>query len=318
MLIESLKRHFFSSPVQPSDNKGETCVYFHDFRSQEHPKEFGVMSFAGGNFSVSDVFSKIKKALNISANTPMQAYAVKDAAKLRYSWLYDLERDGYGPKRNFTPLAESELLSRHNHILVNYHHSQHNEDYIIQNIFDRIGTSSGYFVEFGAGDGQTISNTVLLRYAGWKGLLIEPGGWFNKNIPGIACRSDFLTPENIESVFDDARVPTSLDLLSIDIDGNDYYLWQALNRYQPRLLVIEVDGYSHAIHKLESFEAPGNGPKSSLIAMTQLCEKKGYSLVYNNLGNAFYIRKHDYENHFRPIKGVAWNEPFTATCDLFS
>lgn len=159
---------------------------------------------------------------------------------------------------------------------------------------------------------------MVLRYDGWRGLLIEPGKWFNTNLPDVICRSDFLTPGNIESVFKEAGVPEVLDFLSIDIDGNDYYLWEALNVYKPRVLLIEVDGYANTLEKLEPYGAESNGPKSSISMMSKLCNKKGYSLIYNNGSNAFYINDKDYNHYFKPLPLTNWNEQFVATVDLFT
>lgn len=296
----------------------KTNVYFHNFHNQKIPDCFDASTFKNTNQTAEDICSKIKEILNINRNTPMQAYAIKNIKKLKYSWLYDINRNGYGPKRNFKLLNDDSVISKYENILVNYHHSQFNEDFIIRKIFDKIGSSNKYFVEFGACDGQVISNVALLRHDGWKGLLIEPVNPFAKGLVNAVCIRDFLTPENIESVFDREAVPQKLDFLSIDIDGNDYYIWEALNKYKPRVLCIEVDGESSNIKKLPGYNEENNGkPKCSILVMTELCEKKEYKLIYNNKGNAFYLNNKDYFCHFKPKNATNWNEPYVATVNLF-
>src|SRR5258705_13450718 len=100
-------------------------------------------------------------------------------------------------------------------------YSQNGEDGIISAIMNLIGTSSEYYVEFGAMDGHKLSNTKNLRdNLGWKGLLLD-GGYED---PSINLHKEFITAENINEIFEKYDVPYDLDLLSIDIDYNDFYV----------------------------------------------------------------------------------------------
>lgn len=299
----------------------KTDIYFHNFRSRKRPNSFDILSLRSSTATLEDVFNQIKAVLKINKNVLMTGYAIRDIRKLTYSWDYNLNPNGYGPRNNFKPLKKNTIVTRYPQILVNYHHSQHNEDYIIEKIFDRIGTPNRYFVEFGAGDGKTISNTILLRYNGWKGLLIESSNQLPAALPNAICVRDLVTPDNIETIFGRAGVPKEFDFLSIDIDGNDYYIWEALKNYKPRVLCIEVEGRSKDIRELGPYLEPYNkksaeAPRCSILVMTELSAKKGYKLIYNNGGNVFYLRDKEYL-HFKPLKGVKWNEPCVATVDLF-
>ena len=96
--------------------------------------------------------------------------------------------------------------------------SQNGEDGIIAAIFAVIGTTDRYFVEFGVEDGA-VCNTALLLRQGWKGLQMDSR---DGNLPRI--KREFVSAENISTLFDKYGVPNVFDLLSIDIDGNDFWV----------------------------------------------------------------------------------------------
>jgi hypothetical protein len=132
-------------------------------------------------------------------------------------------------------------------------YSQNDENGIIQEIFERIGTTDRRFVEFGTGNGLE-NNTVFLLCLGWSGLWLDGSetdhqhqhqnfGWAIKQ-GLLTCVRDFLTINNINSVIGDAGFRGQIDLLSIDVDGNDYHLWKAIDVVQPRVVVIEYNAYA--------------------------------------------------------------------------
>lgn len=175
-------------------------------------------------------------------------------------------------------------------------YSQHGEDGVIEAFFSLVPPASKFCVEFGAGDGINISNTCNLRLNHkWTTLLLE-GSYENK---AINLHREFITAENINTLFAKYRVPENLDLLSIDIDGNDFYVWFSLDeRYKPALVVIEYN----AGHQLTEDKVIEYDPKfvcdwtnyfgASLKALYNLARKKGYSLIYvDRTGtNAFFAR----------------------------
>jgi hypothetical protein len=117
-------------------------------------------------------------------------------------------------------------------------YSQNGEDGILRIIFEKIGVTNRFCVEFGVQDGRECNTRYLLETAGWSGLRMDGGDH-------SACygqvHKEFITAENICSVFDKYAVPREFDLLSIDIDGNDYWVWRALEGYTPRVVVIEYN-----------------------------------------------------------------------------
>lgn len=199
--------------------------------------------------------------------------------------------------------------------------SQFGEDGIIREIFRRIGTTNRYFVEFGVEDGSETNSTYLL-YKGWKGLWIDGGP---ENIAAIhrscpkAIRSgqlvameSFITAENIESLFARANVPEEFDLLSIDIDRNDYYIWKAITHYRPRVVIIEYNSiFRPGDEFVVEYDPNAMWDKSSnfgasLESMAKLGNEKGYKLVASSFAglNAFFVREDVMGDHF--------TGPFTA------
>jgi hypothetical protein len=171
--------------------------------------------------------------------------------------------------------------------------SQNGEDGVIQAILDRIGTTNRFFVEFGCGDGMEC-NTAHLRRLGWSGLLMDGGAAAANHVSEI--RREFITAENINDLFRKYDVPRQFDLLSIDIDGNDFWVWNRIE-HRPRIVVIEYNASQaphlrRAIRYAPNFQWTGTDYfGASLLALKTLGELKGYRLVYcERTGvNAFFV-----------------------------
>jgi hypothetical protein len=131
-------------------------------------------------------------------------------------------------------------------------YSQHDEDGMIQEIFRRIGLSKQVFVEFGVGDG-TENNTLYLMLSGWRGLWIDGS---QANAAAIHARFSsfiqtgqlsfvrgFVDRDSINGIIEKAGHSGDIDLLSIDIDGNDYWVWEVISVVKPRVVVIEYNPY---------------------------------------------------------------------------
>jgi hypothetical protein len=219
--------------------------------------------------------------------------------------------------------VDSKRLNKHEYQVF----SQNGEDGIIQEIFNRIETTNKYFIEFGVQNGLECNSTNLL-YKGWSGLWIEAdasefkeiNARFNDMTDGgrLVVKNEFITAENIESYFDSANAPMEPDLLSIDIDYNDYHIWKAISKYKPRAVVIE---YNSIFRPDTHFVVPYNSNRvwdktsyfgASLLALQKLGEEKGYCLVgcVFTGSNAFFVRKDlvadlfqgpfTAENHYEP------------------
>lgn len=194
-------------------------------------------------------------------------------------------------------------------------YSQNGEDGIIAEIFNRIGTTNKYFVEFGSADG-TENNSVFLLSQGWSGLWLDGDKDAIARVhehfaPEIKARrltadASFITAENIEQLFSSRSVPKDLDLLSIDIDRNDYHVWKAIGAYRPRVVVIEYNAiFSPGIEWVVDYKADAwwDGTANfgaSLSALETLGRLKGYSLVGCTVAgvNAFFVRNDVLQNKF--------------------
>lgn len=174
--------------------------------------------------------------------------------------------------------------------------SQNGEDGILKRIFELIGTTNRYFVEFGCGADSRQCNARLLHDRnGWQGL------WMDLGAPADSqrVRKERITAENINELFAKYQVPAEFDLFSLDIDGNDYWVFRAIDeKYRPRVIVAE---YNSKIPSNESKAIAYNPDHCwertdyfgvSLLALTRLAKRRGYKLVYCELCgiNAFFVR----------------------------
>ncbi|MEI8348680.1 MAG: hypothetical protein WCI77_00865 [Candidatus Omnitrophota bacterium] len=182
--------------------------------------------------------------------------------------------------------------------------SQFGVDGILAGIFSKIGTTNKFFVEFGVWDGNECNTRYLSEFCGWKGLMMDSVKQKKPNI-----KQEFITAENINQLFHKYRVNFEFDLLSIDIDGNDYWVWKALdNRYRPRVVIIEYNAKygpdeSVAISYDPNFKWDYTDYcGASLLAFVGLASVKGYTLVgCDSKGNdAIFVNNIDTKKYFYP------------------
>jgi hypothetical protein len=190
-------------------------------------------------------------------------------------------------------------------------YSQWGEDGIIQFLASRMRSLDSTFVEFGTQD-YTESNTrFLLINDNWSGLVIDGS---ESNIDFI--RSDtiywrhdldavcaFITAENINELIARRFPGPELGLLSVDIDGNDYWVWRAIKCVQPSIVVCEYNSvFGNRLAVTIPYQADFNRTKAhysnlyfgaSLAALCRLASEKGYAFVGSNSegNNAFFVRR---------------------------
>lgn len=188
--------------------------------------------------------------------------------------------------------------------------SQNGEDGILRFLFGQVGFESRRFVEFGFGAHQCNSLRLLL-HEDFGGLLMD-GSQENVRFFAIAAErlgierakavQAFLTRDNLNALIEGAGVPRDIDLLSLDVDGNDYWFWEALTCVSPRVVCIEYNAgigpeLSWTVPYDPEFERFAKHPSgffhgASLKAMESLGSRKGYRLVgCDSTGtNAFFLR----------------------------
>jgi len=191
-------------------------------------------------------------------------------------------------------------------------YAQGAEEAMLGQIFERIGTESRYCVEFGASDGLRNSNTArFLLEDDWTGAFIEGSdyrfgrlqdNWASNERAALLQAT--VTPENIESLFETLNVPARIDLLSIDIDGNDYWLWKAIDKVRPQVVVIEYNPYYeppkrwvmkyNADHEWDGSSYYG----ASLESLYWLGKAKGYELLCCDKqgNNAFFVEQAKFDS----------------------
>lgn len=182
--------------------------------------------------------------------------------------------------------------------------SQNGEDGVLVEILNRIGPTHRYFVEFGIQDGTEGNCVLLADVFGWSGLFLEADpetfAALERKYAGtaVATRREMVTADRLDDILTAAGVPEEPDVLSIDIDGNDVYVWDALSRFRPRVVVIEYnsgidpDGPRAQPHDPERGWDGTGAFGSNLAGLDVVAERKGYRLAYSDLAgvNAFYVR----------------------------
>lgn len=178
--------------------------------------------------------------------------------------------------------------------------SQKGEDGILEKILECIGVESKTCLEFGAWDGFHLSNTAhLWSNQGWKGLLIEGdkdrySELLVKTEPyGCICVNNYVGVSKancLEAILRETACDLSLDVLSIDIDGNDYHIFKSLKHLKPRVVIIEYNAsIPLEMDLFQAYDLKGN-LGASVASMTRIAGEKGYFLAATTNTNCFFVR----------------------------
>ena len=189
--------------------------------------------------------------------------------------------------------------------------SQRGEDGIIQYLISKIEIPNKIFIEFGV-ETYTESNTrFLLINNNWSGLVLD-GSIRNINFIkndfiywkyDIVAKQTFITKENINKLISDYTKTKDIGLLSVDIDGNDYWIWDEINVINPRIVICEYNSAfgdtnkitipykSDFVRSKEHYSELYFG--ASLAAFCHLAEQKGYDFIGTTSAgvNAYFVRK---------------------------
>lgn len=189
--------------------------------------------------------------------------------------------------------------------------SQWGEDGIIQYLVRNLDISREIFIEFGTQNYRESNTRFLLMNNNWAGLIIDGSKenmeyvrnddiYWKYNLKAV---DRFITAENINDIFKENGIIGNIGLLSIDIDGNDYWVWKAINCVEPDIVICE---YNSRYGKEKAVTIPydpgytrykghysGIYYGASIKALTKLANSKGYALVAGNSNgvNLFFVKK---------------------------
>lgn len=190
-------------------------------------------------------------------------------------------------------------------------YSQWGEDGIIQYLISRVDIESESFVEFGVENYLESNTRFLLANNDWRGLVLDGSKAHIDYIQSddlywkhdLTASQEFVTRDNINAALATRGFDGDIGLLSIDIDGNDYWIWDKIDVIEPRIVVCE---YNSVFGATAAITVPYDAQfvrtrahfsnlyfGASISALCQLAERKGYCFVgSNSVGtNAFFVRK---------------------------
>ncbi len=189
-------------------------------------------------------------------------------------------------------------------------YSQWGEDGIIQYLINSIEIPNKVFVEFGVQDYRESNTRFLLQNNNWSGLVMDSSPEFIQRIKNeplyfrhnLRAECAFIDRDNINDLLDRNGIRGDIGLLSVDVDGMDYWIWEAITAINPRIVICEYDTflgseravvtpYDKSFDRLKAHYSFLYGG-SSIAAITLLAKRKGYSLVGSNSNgvNAFFVR----------------------------
>jgi hypothetical protein len=177
--------------------------------------------------------------------------------------------------------------------------SEYSQDGVIEKIFEIIGTTNKFFVEFGSnGTDNGMGNTPYLRKKGFDGLLMDGSEtpYDIKTDKTYEVKIEMVTASNINNLFNKYNVPSDFDFLSIDIDGQDFHVWNKLENYNPRVVSIEMNihmipGIDLVLKRNDNYIWDASHlTGASITSLKKLGIKKGYSMVCICCSDAIFVR----------------------------
>lgn len=206
--------------------------------------------------------------------------------------------------------------------------SQFGEDGIIQFLVRTIEIKHKTFIEFGVEDFTESNCRFLLLKDNWKGFVLDGSPSNVSKIRNsyyywkhdLTAISEFITKDNIDELLGRSRFDGDLGIMSIDLDGIDYFILSSISQYRPRILICEYNSLFGATRKItvpyessfKRFNKHSSGLYwgASLSAISKSADDAGYELVATNSAgcNAFFVRK-DCMRH--PLQKVNPESVFT-------
>ena len=198
--------------------------------------------------------------------------------------------------------------------------SQWDEDGIIQYLISKVPIANRTFIEFGVENYEESNTRFLLLNNHWQGLVLDASADDIRYIQtdriywefDLQAKCTWITRDNINSLLSEAGFPKDVGLLSIDIDGNEYWIWEAIQSVRPRIVIVEYSSLFGlqpiSIPYKEDFDRTAAHHSTlyygcSLAALAHLAKKKGYLLLGSNIWghNAFFVRS-DVAGEFKGLE----------------
>ena len=171
--------------------------------------------------------------------------------------------------------------------------SQYGADGVLHRLFDDIGVETQYYVEFGTQNGTQCNTRRLRELCGWRGLLMDGG--FDR--PEIGLHREFITRENIAGLLAKYKVPEAFDLLSVDIDGNDYHVLKAIleHDYAPRVVVVETNFHTLSPASILKYSSRHRWDgtcygSASVAAFERMLGRHGYTHVATLPPDTYWVK----------------------------
>ncbi len=180
-------------------------------------------------------------------------------------------------------------------------YTQTGEDGILAKVLETLPETDQWCVEFGAWDGVHLCNSRnLILNKGYNAVMIEGSSAKAKELantykdyPGVVPMNAFVgytKDDNLDTLLAQTDIPINFDFLSIDVDGNDYHIWKAMSKYQPKVVCIEYNPtMATGVHFVQE-PGPTIMHGSSPSAILELGKEKGYSLVCVTDLNLIFVR----------------------------
>jgi len=243
-----------------------------------------------------NIIKKICELLNLKIS---QDKIISEIEKIKF-------QNGLSLLENFQGKKSSKIIDYEFQVF-----SQWGEDGIISYLVNNVDIENNFFIEFGVENYLESNTRFLLKKFNWSGLIIDSS---QKNIDyikkdkiywqhDINALCEFISIENINKIFLENVSQKNIGLLSIDIDGNDYWVWKAITTIDPSIVVIEYNSIlgsskNYTVPYSKNFERNKAHYSNlyygaSLPALVKLGKEKGYALVTcNSAGNnAFFVKK---------------------------
>jgi hypothetical protein len=210
--------------------------------------------------------------------------------------------------------------------------SQWGEDGIIQFLTRNIAVKNRTFIEFGVEDFSEANCRFLLMKDHWSGFVIDGSqtnmdrlhrSYYYWSHP-LKSKASFITRENVAQLLDESGMDKELGILSVDIDGVDYHVLEALEAWQASIVIVEYNAiFGHQRAVSVPYDAAFVRSKAhtsnvyygaSLPAFEQLLSSRGYALVgINSVGsNAFFVKRHLLNDRVKevPVEACDWGPTF--------